>query len=222
MALVVWAIFAFRRPMLAGALLGVAAIPVFFLIVTVPAWCGFYYRRGACRFLLSFVLAASLGLALHVGLRCLNGESISSVLVDMTQLDWLPWKPLDPSKPSIWQDISSQNVVRWHAAYRIPIFIASLALVVVAGLWPYPKNLAHILALSAAALISIQFWYADRGGVYVLWYLPLLLLLVFRPNLSSCQPAPPSPDDWFARLAGRLGNLLHRLLRRPRPFEKVA
>src|SRR5919108_4145626 len=80
--------------------------------------------------------------------------------------------------------------------YRLPVFIAYLALVVGTFFWPAPRDLAHVLALSAAVLIGIQFWYPDRGGIYVLWYLPFLLLLTFRPNLSGCQPPPPPPDDW--------------------------
>ena len=39
-------------------------------------------------------------------------------------------------------------------------------------------------------LIGIQFWFANRGGVYVLWYLPFLLLLAFRPNLNERVPVP--------------------------------
>src|SRR5262249_28464512 len=56
------------------------------------------------------------------------------------------------------------------------------------------KNLAHVLALSAAVLVGMQFWYADQGGVYILWYLPLLLLLVFRLNLSDRCPLPILPE----------------------------
>ena len=50
-----------------------------------------------------------------------------------------------------------------------------------------------VIALSAAVLIGVQFWHGDRGGVYVLWYLPLLLLMVFRPNLSAHEPPVPAP-----------------------------
>jgi hypothetical protein len=93
----------------------------------------------------------------------------------------------------------------------VPVFIASMTLVALSWFWPHPKNLAQVLALSAAALISIQFWYADRGGVYVLWFLPLLLLMMFRPNLSNSVPPPTSADDWVARLGRRLGRLVLRL-----------
>jgi len=91
-----------------------------------------------------------------------------------------------------------------------------LMFVVITWLWPQPKNLAQLIALCAAVLIGIQFWYAD-GGVYVLWYLPLLLLLVFRPNLSD-RMAPPDPDkeDFVSRIAlatrGAASGLIRRLM----------
>jgi hypothetical protein len=103
----------------------------------------------------------------------------------------------------------------------MPVFLAYLAFVVTTFFWPAPKNLAHVLALSAAVLIGIQFWFADRGGVYVLWYLPLLLLLVFRPNLTDCRPGPPG-DDWLARTGRALGRALRRLFRAPEPAAPVA
>ncbi len=215
MALVVWAIFTYRRPMLAGAFLGIATVPAFFLIVTLPAWCSFYFRRGASRFLLSFVLSAGVGLLVLGGLLWFNGELPSSLQSDWTKFVWQPWKRPEPTTPGIWRDIPLQ------AAYRVPVFIASMALVVVAGLWPYPKNLAHVIALSAATLISIQFWCAG-GGIYVLWYLPLLLLLLFRPNLSASQPPLPPSDDWPARLGGRCRSLVMHLVRRRRPPQPVA
>jgi hypothetical protein len=222
MALVVWAIFTYRRPMLAGAFLGVSCGTAFFLIVTLPVWWSFYYNRGAGRFLLSFILSAALGLGALGGWLWINGELPAGLQSDWTRFGWQPWKRPDPATPGFWQDIPSQRVAYMPAAYRVPVFLASMALVVMSAFWPSPKNLAHVLALSAATLISIQFWYADRGGVYVLWYLPLLLLMVFRPNLASSQPPQPPTDDWLARLSHRLSRLLRYLLHRPLSFEKVA
>src|SRR5207249_865875 len=76
--------------------------------------------------------------------------------------------------------------VQW--SYRIPVFIGYVAFVLATAFWPAPKDLAHLLALLAAVLIGLQLWYADHGGIYILWYLPLLLLLMFRPNLSDRRP----------------------------------
>jgi hypothetical protein len=52
--------------------------------------------------------------------------------------------------------------------------------------------------------------------VYVLWYLPVLLLLVFRPNLSDrYPPAIPPESDWLLRLGRALGRLAARFAKLP-------
>jgi hypothetical protein len=173
----------------------------------------FYRRCGAGRFALSFVLSAGLCLAVLGGILWINGELPHSLRTGWTSSAWQPWRQPNHDTPGLWADMHTA----W--AYRLPVFLAYAALLITTAFWPSPKNLAHVLALSAALLIGIQFWYADHGGVYVLWYLPLLLLLVFRPNLSSCQPPPPG-DDWLARLGRRVRRRLRlalRLTRRPEP-----
>jgi hypothetical protein len=205
MALMVWTVFCYRRPILAAAFLGVASGTAFFLVLILPVWLSFYRHRGAMRFLCSFVLSAGLGLAVLGGLLLLNGELPSSLQSGWTTSAWQPWKRPDPDTPGFWQAWPNAGPSNWHAAYRVPIFIASMTLVLLSAFWPAPKNLAHVIALSAAVLLSIQFWYADRGGVYVLWFLPLLLLMMFRPNLSGTRPPIPPSNDWPARLGHFLG-----------------
>ena len=55
--LLVWAVAAYRRPMLAGILLGLAAGMIYYPLFLLPLWCGFYWRRGLVRFLFGVVLA---------------------------------------------------------------------------------------------------------------------------------------------------------------------
>ncbi len=207
MAWMIWTVLAYRRPAVAGAFLGIAAGSVFFPVLVLPVWLGFYWRRGALRFALSFFLSAGLCLGL-LGLAIwLNGGTFFSILQSpWNQSRWQPWELTDA--PSVWSGV--------HWAYRMPVFLAYLAFVVTTAFWPRPKDLAHVLALSAAVLIGTQFWYPDQGGVYVLWYLPFLLLLVFRPNLTACQPPLPV-EDWLTRLGRRLLRLLPRLRRLPEP-----
>jgi hypothetical protein len=218
MAWLIWTVFCYRRPILAGAFLGVAAGSAFFLVLVMPAWLSFYHGRGSIRFLVSFILSAGLGLAVLGGLLWLNGELPASLQSDWTRFDWQPWKRPAPDTPGFWQDIPSASVTYMPAAYRVPVVIAAVVLVGLSWFWPYPKNLAQVIALSAAILISIQFWYADRGGVYVLWFLPLLLLMMFRPNLSNSVPPPVPPDDWVARLGQRLKRAI---LRTPAPTTRA-
>jgi hypothetical protein len=200
MALTVWAVAAYRRPTLAGLLLGLAAGTVYFPLLIVPVWLSFYRGRGAGRFAGAFTLVAGLCLAA----LWLSDDLFRGLQQALAVPDWQPWR-LEPivNSEGVWRDI--------HWAYRMPVFIAYLTFVVATAFWPTPKNLGHVLALSAAALIGMQFWYADRGGMYVLWYLPLLLLLVFRPNLSDRLPPAVQPEtDWLHRLGRALARLAQR------------
>jgi hypothetical protein len=102
----------------------------------------------------------------------------------------------------------------------MPIFVIFVGFVVIATVWPSPKNLSHLIALSAAILIGIQFWHGDRGGLYVLWYLPLLVLMVFRPNLSLAEPPRLEPGSGFV---ARLASVAWRRVRsRPEPPKELA
>jgi hypothetical protein len=48
-------------------------------------------------------------------------------------------------------------------------------------------------------MLGTQFWLAGNGGVYQGWYLPLLLLTVFRPNLEDRVALATLGESWFAR-----------------------
>jgi hypothetical protein len=65
------------------------------------------------------------------------------------------------------------------------VFATYLVMVVALSIWPRRKSLSHVIPYSAAIVIGTQFWYPLQGGVYVLWYLPLLLLVVFRPLMTN-------------------------------------
>ncbi|MFQ3592412.1 MAG: hypothetical protein SNJ82_04375 [Gemmataceae bacterium] len=211
MALTVWAVLCYRRPLLSGMFLGAAVGTSIFLVVVLPAWLSFYGPRGATRFLFAVLLSGGLGLALLAGIFWLNGEWPSSLQSPWRSFDWEPWKKPAEGSSGFWQAMALSS--RGMAAYRIPVFVASMALVLLSAFWPRPKTLAHVLALSVASLLTLQFWYADRGGVYILWYLPLLLLMVFRPNLEDKIPPEPREDDLPSRMAGFFGWLIRGALR---------
>ncbi len=84
---------------------------------------------------------------------------------------------------SFWMSIDS--------AFRFPVLIAYLALVLFTMFWPADKNLAELIALSAALLVASQFWYLDKGGTLVMLYLPLAIAMMFRPTLAIRRPAAP-------------------------------
>lgn len=217
MALMVWAVVAYRRPVLAGLLLGLAAGSVYFPALIFPAWCSFYWRRGARRFATTFFLVVGISLGVSALMLWREGDLQRTLNDALTLADWQPWKV--PTTEGFWLGLEGTGV---HWSYRMPVFIVHLAFVLGTAFWPAPKNLAHLLAVSTAVLIGIQFWHADQGGVYVLWYLPYLLLLVFRPNLSD--RVPPLQTARHSRLAAIIRWLAWRavrLVRLPQPTAPV-
>jgi hypothetical protein len=210
-ALVIWAVALYRQPLFSGMLLGLGAGTVYLPALLAPLWFSFYWRRGAGRFAAGFFLAAVLSLT-GMGLFLLFQHDLTSLIhTTLKQSDWQAWK--FPRTESFWSGIDGSG---FHWAYRLPVFIAYLALLVGTTLWPTTKNLAHVIALSVVVLVGVQFWYADQGGALILWYLPLLLLMVFRPNLSDRRPQPIMQEtDWLRRVGRVLVRVPVSLLRPP-------
>jgi hypothetical protein len=48
-------------------------------------------------------------------------------------------------------------------------------------------------------LLGSQFWKAHNGGLFMAWFLPLLLLAVFRPNLENRVAMLVLDAEWFPR-----------------------
>jgi hypothetical protein len=67
------------------------------------------------------------------------------------------------------------------------------------ALWPAQKNLGTLMCCSAAVMVAAQFWHRFNGGTYMAWYLPLLLLTVFRPNLEDRVAVAVLGEGWFPR-----------------------
>jgi hypothetical protein len=211
-ALLLWAVALYRFPLAAGVLVGLAAGVIYFPALTLPLWLSFYWRRGAGRFVAAFFLTAGLSLATLGLILWMDGDLARSIQEALEGTDWQPW--IMPTAESFWTGVN------WP--YRMPVFIAYLAFVLITALWPAPKNLAHLLALQAAVLIGIQFWFANKGGEYVLWYLPFLLLLAFRPNLADrVAPVIQTETDWLHRLGRRAARSIKKRLGIPEPVAPV-
>ena len=189
-ALLLGAFLSYRRPIGAGVLFGIAVGTSFFPIVLLPVWLQFYRGRGQGAFLTWFAAFALIGLAGTVPALIFGGEFTSGIWQTLNLADWNPWGIA--KSESIWTGI--------HWAYRMPVFIAFAGLVIVSAFWPTARDLGQLLAASSVLLIGIQFWFADCGGAYVLWYAPFLILMILRPSTADLQP--PSRDG--IRLAGWL------------------
>ena len=171
-ALVVWAIVFYRRPLFSGAMLGLAFGTIYYPMFLLPLWISFYWRRGLIRFLLGFLaMVAVLVLTL-----AFTSSDMAMFLARLQQMFGIQF-PVAEHLRGAWQF--------WNEAYRYPILAAFVGLCISFVLWPAQKNLATLLSCSAAIMLGTQFWHAYGGGLALAWYLPLLLLTVFRPNLED-------------------------------------
>ena len=69
--------------------------------------------------------------------------------------------------------------------YRIPLLAAFLCMAFGLAFWPAQKNLGTVISCTAAVMLGTQFWHPTTSGLAMAWYLPLVLLTVFRPNLED-------------------------------------
>jgi hypothetical protein len=182
-ALIVWAVAAYHKPMVAGVLLGLACGTVFFPIFLLPIWMGFYWKRGALKFGLALILTG----AVLLGSLILTSRHFRSFKQQtLGSIDWNVLKFKADEGVGFWS--------LYDSAYRIPVFATFLILLIALTIWPVRKNLEHLLAHSAAVVVATQFWYPHQGGIYVSWYLPLMLVVTFRPRLSHLPVIEKSPE----------------------------
>lgn len=176
-ALILWAFVAYRSPIIAGSFMSLACGALFFPVFLLPLWCTFYGRRGAMRFC-GGALATGAVLAATFARTSTDLSSFSQQVIGS-----INWRFLQ------FEGVQSAGFWSVHdPAYRIPVFAAFLIMLTMLTIWPRKKNLEHLISHSTAIVVATQFWYPVQGGVYVLWYLPLLLLVVFRPRLLNQRP----------------------------------
>ena len=185
--LLVWAVLWYRRPFLAGMFLGVAGGLVYYPLFLLPLWFSFYWQRGVRRFTGGMVTSLASMVALLVVNRIIAddkvvdgvvvgaSDSLGQMIVRMFGLMMPPMKDLS----GIWG-------LGWEPMYRLPILVAFLIFSGFLAAWPAQKNLGTLLGCSAAVMVGAQFWHAHGGGLYIAWFMPLLLLTIFRPNLEDC------------------------------------
>lgn len=170
-ALLVWAVLMYRRPLLAGICLGLAAGLVYYPAFLLPLWLGFYRQRGLGRF--AGGVAGTMAL-LTILLSLGGSENFKERLIQMYGL-WLPW--ID-NLEGVWG-------LGWQPIWRLPVLVAFVLLAGLYSFWPRQKNLGTLMSCSATLMVAAQFWHGFGGGLFVAWFLPLMLLTVFRPNLED-------------------------------------
>ncbi|MBQ6109519.1 MAG: hypothetical protein IJK97_14995, partial [Thermoguttaceae bacterium] len=187
-ALLVWAVFSWRLPSLAGILLGTAAALSYYPIFLIPLWCAFYWSKGFWRFFImslgTFLLLIAISIPLSGGWNAFLAQSG----------DIFGCVGLFSRNAAGFWDISEHSVF-----YRLPVIAIYLVLVFILTFWPSQKNFGTLMSSSAALMAGAQFCHPFQGGTYMAWFLPLMILVIFRPNLEN-------------RTAARgIGRHLHRI-----------
>lgn len=175
-ALLVWAIVNYRRPMMAGTLLGLAFGTAYYPVFLLPLWFSFYWRRGKWRLLIGLAIAVVALVITQIS----TSSDMAMFLARMQQMFGIRFPQAD-FQGGVWQ--------YWYGYYRYPVLAAFLGLsLATMPLWPAEKNLGTLLSCSAAIMLAVQFWDVQSDGLALAWYLPLLLLMIFRPNLEDRIP----------------------------------
>jgi hypothetical protein len=187
-ALLVWAVVCYRRPLLAGMLIGLASGTIYYPVFLLPLWCSYYWERGVKRFLTGWLLTVGilvLTLALTAG-------TLDRFFAHLSQMFGLRI-PLSENLQGIWRNAEGF----WNPLYRLPFLFGYLALAISFVAWPARKHLGTLISSTAALMVGAQFWHAHGGGIYVAWYLPLLLLTIFRPNLEDRVASSVVAEGWW-------------------------
>lgn len=194
-ALLCWAVVLYRRPLPAGIFIGLAMSVCYYPLFLLPLWFSFYWHRGLVRF--------SLGLLVTIAVMALSllfvSENFHSYVEKLRAMFGL-WVPVMDGLEGIW-------ALGWAPVFRLPILTAVAILSISMAIWPAQKNLGTLLSCSASIMVATQFWHGYGGGTYMAWYLPLLLLTVFRPNLEDRVALTVLGESWLGRKRNRAGAL---------------
>ena len=125
--------------------------------------------------MLRFCGGVSLALAVSIGILAIYSSN-DAFLADVQQMLGIATPKLT-NLEGFWRHVD--------AVYRLPVIATFVALGGSFAIWPPQKNLGTLMSCSAAMMLGCQFWNAHGGGLYMAWYLPLLLLTIFRPNLED-------------------------------------
>lgn len=170
-ALLTLAVLTYRQPLIAGCFLGLASGLVYYPLFLLPLWISFYYNRGLGR-LLTGVLTM---LVLLAGLLLLRGwDNFASEIRDMFGI----WSPAMRNLSGIWG-------LGFNPLFRLPVLVAFIILSFSFIFWPPRKTLGTLMCGTAAIMLAAQFWHGYGGGLYMAWFLPCVLLTIFRPNLDD-------------------------------------
>ena len=177
-ALIVWAIVFYRQPLVSGILLAMACGVMFFPVFLIPLWASYYGRRGGLRFGAALMLVGAVVFTI-IAATSPGPESAFRRTIGAIQISELFSFDRPGPTAGVWT-----GDMNW---FRFPVIVTFAILLTALTFWPRRMQFEQLSAYSAAVIVGTQFWYPVHGGAYMLWYLPLLLIVVFRPRLVHAQ-----------------------------------
>lgn len=174
-AFLIWAFASYRKPVVSGSLLAFATGALFSTFFLLPLWAAFYGRKRLLRFGSGLLITAAV-LSLPLFLTSLPGSEIVAKL--NRSMNWSVLNILDPEE---YRASEGLDLVRPH------LMIVFFCVFVTLTIWPRKKELGHLIAHSTVLVVLAQLWYPETQAIYVLWYLPVLLVVVFRPRLRHLR-----------------------------------
>ncbi len=193
-ALLVWAVVTYRRPFISGVFIGLAISAIYYPVFLLPLWLGFYWQRG----LLRFSLGVAVTMVITVASLAFISDSFATFWGHVQQM--FGWTSLAPDRlEGFW----GFGII--EPAYRYPVLVMLAAFCLSLAVWPAQKNLGTLLSCSAAVMLATQFWLPTGGGLYMAWYLPLMLLTIFRPNLEDRVALSVLGEGWFPKRKPKFG-----------------
>lgn len=196
-ALLIWVLVSYRRPLISGMLMGLAIGVVYYPVFLLPLWIAFYWRRGLIRFGSGIVFTVAL-LVAWLAIEDARSGNLAEFTGQLQQMFGFAMPSVE-SLEGFWQPKFTEP------SYRIPVIAAFIAMCGSLALWPAQKNLGTLISCSAAVMLGTQFWHGHGGGLYMAWYLPILLLSIFRPNLEDRVAFSVVSEGWRPQWFERLG-----------------
>jgi len=184
-ALLVWALLCYRRPFIAGLFLSLAFC-IYYPLFLLPLWIGFYWQRGLPKMLVGVVMGWGLLIA---GLVLTQRPETGDLILQIKRMHGFLMPEMDRDVlKGMWQ-------LHWVPSYRITFIAFFFMMSIMFAIWPAKKNLATLISCSAALLLATRFWNGGGGGLYLGWSLPLIILIMFRPNLEDRIMLPPQSNN---------------------------
>lgn len=181
-ALLIWSLTMYRVPWASGILLGLAAAVAYYPLFLIPLFFSYYWYRGRTRFAIGLLGAISVA----IGSLVFTSSDVGNFFEQLRAMFGF-WPPETEHLEGIWN-------LGWFYGYRIPLLVGFVAMCITFAAWPAQKTVSSLLCCSCAAMVAVQFWHGFGGGLYMAWYLPIALLVFFRPNLDETTAVQMLPE----------------------------